>query len=61
MTEETFKHIIRLAHTDLDGNKAVYHSLRKIPGVSYMFSNAICNVLNLDKAKKMGDFTSPIE
>ena len=57
MTQETFKHIIRIAHADLDGNKAIYYGLTKIPGISYMISNAICNTLNLDRNKRLGEFT----
>jgi len=46
--------IVRIANTDLDGNKKVYYALRKIKGVSFMFSSAICNLTDLDKNKKVG-------
>ncbi|MCX8146962.1 MAG: 30S ribosomal protein S13, partial [Candidatus Woesearchaeota archaeon] len=49
-----FRHIIRIANTDLDGNKKIINELRKIKGVSFMFANALCNVANIDKAKKTG-------
>lgn len=49
-----FRYIIRISNTDLDGNKQVLVSLRKIKGVSYSLANAICNVLNIDKTKKAG-------
>ena len=52
--EQKIKAIVRIVNTDLDGNKNIYNSLRKIRGVSFMFSNAICNFLNLDKTKKVG-------
>jgi small subunit ribosomal protein S13 len=48
------KAIIRILSTDLDGTKPVYKALRKIKGISFMFSNAICNHLGIDKAKKAG-------
>jgi len=48
------KIIVRIANTDLDGNKHIYVALRKIKGVGFMFSNAICNLLNFDKKKKAG-------
>lgn len=51
---EKIKVMIRVANTDLNGNKHIYVALRKIKGVSFMFSNAICNILNIDKEKKAG-------
>lgn len=53
--KKKFKYIIRVANTDIDGKKAIYHSLRKIKGVDYMFSSAICNLLNLDKNSITGE------
>ena len=50
-----FKQLIRLVDADLDGNKQVFHALRKIKGVSYSFSNVICNIANIDKTAKMGN------
>jgi len=52
--EQKIKAIIRVANTDIDGNKNIYMALRKIRGVSFMFSNAICNYLNLEKQRKVG-------
>ncbi len=49
-----FKHILRVINTDLDGNKSIIQSLRKIKGVSHMFSNAILAVTKVDKNKKTG-------
>lgn len=51
------KIIIRVAETDLDGNKDIYNALRKIKGVSFMFSNAICNILEIDRKRKAGTLT----
>jgi len=48
------KIMIRIANTDLEGKKSIYIALRKIKGVNFMFSNAICNLLNIDKRKKAG-------
>ncbi|MBW3014996.1 30S ribosomal protein S13 [Candidatus Woesearchaeota archaeon] len=50
-----FRHIVRVANTDLDGNKKIVNSLRKIKGVSFMFANAVCAALNLDAASKTGN------
>ncbi len=48
------KYFVRIANTDLDGNKLVFNALTKIKGVSYMFSNAIMNAANIDKRIKTG-------
>ena len=44
-------------NADIDSNKQVYNALTKIKGVSYSFSNAVCNVLDMDKMKKIGVLT----
>ena len=51
---DNVKVIIRVANTDLDGNKDIYNALRKIKGVSFMLSNVICNSLDIDRQKKAG-------
>jgi len=46
--------IIRVMETNLDGNKTVKRAIRNVKGVSFMFSNAICQ--NIDFAdKKLGE------
>lgn len=45
--------IIRIMQTDIPGNKQIYIGLTKIKGVSWSFSNAICNKLGLDKKRKI--------
>ncbi len=52
--KQELKYFVRIANTDLDGNKPIYHALIKIKGISYMFSNAICNVAGIEKTKKAG-------
>lgn len=54
---EKVKSIVRVINTDIDGNKSLYNSLRKIKGINFMFANAICNYLDLDKNKKLGLLT----
>jgi small subunit ribosomal protein S13 len=49
-----FKHIVRIVNTDLDGNKPILDSLRKIKGVGFMFSNMICHMAGVDKHKQTG-------
>lgn len=55
MTYEEFKHIVRIANTDLDGNKKIADAIRKIKGINFAFSNMICNFVGVDKTKKAGN------
>ncbi len=55
--KQELKYFVRIANTDLDGNKPLYHSLTKIKGINFMFSNAICSVTGIDKTKKTGYLT----
>jgi small subunit ribosomal protein S13 len=48
------KEIIRILGSDIPGNKNIYYGLKKIKGISYSFSNAICNILDFDKTRKIG-------
>ncbi len=50
-----FKHIVRVANTDLDGRKAILFALRKIKGVNIMFANMALNSIGIDKTKTTGD------
>ena len=52
--KQELKYFVRIANTDLDGNKPIGNSLTKIKGVSFMFSNAICNAAGIQKTKKTG-------
>ena len=54
---EKLRVIVRVLETDLDGNKKIYNSLRKIKGVGFMVSNFICNKLEFDKDRKVGTLT----
>ncbi|QQG38559.1 MAG: 30S ribosomal protein S13 [Candidatus Woesearchaeota archaeon] len=55
---EELKEIIRVSNTDLDGKKPLYHALRKIKGISFIFSNAICASCKIDRNKKAGNLTN---
>ena len=52
--KQELKYFVRIANTDLDGNKPIGNALTKIKGISFMFSNAILNVAMIDKTKKAG-------
>ena len=53
MTE--FKHIVRIADTDLDGNRSVMMALKQIKGIGMRMARAICNALGIDANKKLGE------
>jgi len=50
-----FKHIVRIADTDLDGNKSVVMALTGIKGIGLRMARAIVNALGLDANKKLGE------
>ena len=50
-----FKHLIRIANTDLDGKKHILIALRKIKGVDIMFANMALGAAGIDKEKKAGE------
>jgi small subunit ribosomal protein S13 len=50
-----FKHLIRIANTDLEGKKHVLIALRKIKGVNIMFANMALGAVGIDKRKKAGE------
>ena len=52
--EQELKYFVRIANTDLDGNKPIKQALTKIKGVSFMFSNAMLNIARIEKTKKAG-------
>ncbi|MBN2421290.1 30S ribosomal protein S13 [Candidatus Woesearchaeota archaeon] len=52
-----FRHIVRIANTDLSGNKSVLMGLQKIKGVSFMIANAYCKLTGTNPTKKVGDLS----
>lgn len=52
--KEEIRYLVRIANTDLDGSKPLYHALTKIKGISYMFSNFVTGAADVDKKKKTG-------
>jgi len=51
------KDIVHLINVDLDGHRPIYIELRKIKGVSWMFSHAVCSALGIDKWRKVGSLS----
>jgi len=52
--KDNFRHILRVAGVDLNGNKKILNELRKIKGVSFAFANAICKLTGVDKNQQVG-------
>jgi len=48
------RHIVRIANTDLVGEKQLRRSLLKINGVGEMFAEAICKMAKMDPSMKTG-------
>jgi small subunit ribosomal protein S13 len=48
------RRIVRVLATDIDGNLPVERALRKIKGISFMFSRSTCIAMNIDGKRKIG-------
>lgn len=54
--EEKYK-VVRILSKDIEGGMKLYPGLTQIKGVSWALSNATCQILNIDKNKRIGDLT----
>ncbi len=52
--EEEFKHLVRIARKDINGNKTIENALADVKGVGKAFSRAIGTAMNLDLNQKIG-------
>lgn len=52
--------IVRIVETDLDGNKSVLNALRRIRGISFTTSKAICEEANVDPEAKVGNLSDDV-
>ena len=52
--KQELKYFVRIANTDLDGNKQIQNALIKIKGISFMLSHAILKSAKIEKTKKAG-------
>jgi len=50
-----FKHIVRIADTDLDGNKSVMFALTGIKGIGLRMARSIVNALGINARTKLGE------
>jgi len=55
MTE--FKYIVRIADTDLDGNRPVIYAIQGIKGIGYRVAEGIVKELNMNPREKIGNLT----
>ena len=49
--------VVRILSEDIEGGMKVYPGLAKIHGVSWSMSNAVCNVLKINRNRKIGSLT----
>lgn len=52
--EEDFKHMVRIARRDVDGNKTIENALADIKGVGRALSMAVCTSAGFDAEQKIG-------
>ncbi|MBS7247571.1 MAG: 30S ribosomal protein S13 [Candidatus Jordarchaeales archaeon] len=57
MSTAGYRHIIRIAGTDLDGSNRLEHALTGIKGVGARMARAILTALNMDPDKRLGFLT----
>jgi small subunit ribosomal protein S13 len=55
--KKDFRHLVRLVNTDLDGSKPIVYALKKIKGISFMYSNMVCQLANIDGSLKTGEMS----
>jgi len=46
--------VVRILSQDIEGKMQLYPGLAKIKGVSWSLSNAVCEVLKMDKKRRIG-------
>ena len=49
--------MVRILSEDIEGGMKIYPGLTNIKGISWTLSNAICNILKLEKTRKIGSLT----
>ncbi len=52
--DKEFRHFVRIANTDLPGEKQVLVALRRIKGINIMIANSLCRLSDIDITKKAG-------
>lgn len=54
MEEQKLKHLVRLANTDLEGQKHILFGLNKVTGTGIMLANAVLRIAGISVYKKAG-------
>lgn len=52
-----FKHLVRVASTDLNGKKPIGYALLNIRGVGFTYATMACNLAHIDPMKKTGELS----
>ncbi len=55
--DEDFQYIVRIANTDLDGNKTVIFGVSQIKGIGRRLATIIIDRCNINRSKKIGKLT----
>lgn len=55
--KEDFRYIVRIANTDLDGEKSLVHGLTGVKGVGMHMSTLVADTAGIDRYVKIGDLT----
>ena len=58
MSEQEYKHIVRIVGHDIDGQENLLQGLTKVKGVGIRFSTTILNTLEMDRSKRLGHLTA---
>lgn len=58
--QEEFKHIVRIAGVDLDGNRPLEHVLQSVKGIGPTLSCVICDRLGVNRREKLGDLSDAV-
>jgi len=56
MADQEFRHIVRIAGVDVDGNKRIDRGILKIKGVGKVYANAVIDISGL-AGRKTGDLS----
>ena len=59
MSQE-YKHIVRVANADIDGQENLLQGLTRVKGVGLRISKTIINQLNLDPSQRLGYVTEDV-
>ncbi|MFW9908608.1 MAG: 30S ribosomal protein S13 [Candidatus Thorarchaeota archaeon] len=57
MSEQEYRHIVRMAGHDIDGQENLLQGITRIRGVGLMMSSSIIKQLKLDPSKRLGYLT----